>query len=212
MACRTLEASTELSSLQASATQAAPPLGSSEEGGVAPICAEMLRNVVHEMHRFERVITHWPLFGPYLEAAVCVVLRAVLAAVSRQCGMTRVRPGPEAAGGSPFKLRAASPAPGLNCGDMRYARQDAMATTPWDPPHAQTGQERNLPNLLTDVVDALPVQGWQPSLQWRNSTVDLDAGQPPQKCSQWLPARAANGEWLLPLGDASMSRSCLICP
>ncbi|KAF8071059.1 SPBC16D10.01c [Scenedesmus sp. PABB004] len=91
--CRSLEATTELSSLASGATQEAPPLGGSEEGGVAPIAHEMLRHVVNEMHRYERVIAHWPLFGPYLEASLCVVLRAIIAAVSRQCGMTRVRGG-----------------------------------------------------------------------------------------------------------------------
>lgn len=92
--CRSLEATTELSSMASTATAAAPPLGGSEEGGVAPICHEMLRAVVGEMGRYERVITHWPLFGPYLEAALCVVLRSIVAAVSRQCGMTRIRSGP----------------------------------------------------------------------------------------------------------------------
>lgn len=92
--CRSLEATTELSSMASTGTAAAPPLGGSEEGGVAPICHEMLRAIVNEMGRYERVITHWPLFGPYLEAALCVVLRSIVSAVSRQCGMTRVRNGP----------------------------------------------------------------------------------------------------------------------
>lgn len=40
---------------------------------------------------------HWPVFGPYMEAALCAVLRAVIAAVSRQCGMTcRVTAGSDA--------------------------------------------------------------------------------------------------------------------
>lgn len=97
--CRSLEATTELSSIAASATQAAPPLGSSEEGGVSPICHEMLRHVVNEMHRVEAVISHWPQFGPYLEASLCVVLRSIVAAVSQQCGMTRVRQGGNGGGG-----------------------------------------------------------------------------------------------------------------
>jgi hypothetical protein len=104
---------------------------------VAPICVDMLRNVVGEMHRYERVITHWPLFGPYLEAALCVVLRTILAAVSRQCGMMRVRgdegsPAAAAAvmmraassGGrslaSPFKHRSNTPGPPqYSHGDLR---------------------------------------------------------------------------------------------
>ena len=81
----------------------AAPLGASEEGGVAPIAHEMLRHVVNEMHRYERVIMHWPLFGPYLEAALCVALRAVMGAVSRQCGMTRIRNAPESMPSSPVK-------------------------------------------------------------------------------------------------------------
>lgn len=104
-ACRSLEATTELSSMAATGTAAAPPLGSSEEGGVAPICHEMLQAVAAEMSRYERVISHWPLFGPYLEAALCVVLRAIVAAVSRQCGMTRVRGGTDPFGAG--KLAAA---------------------------------------------------------------------------------------------------------
>jgi hypothetical protein len=63
----------------------------------------MLRHVVNEMHRYERVITHWPLFGPYLEASLCVVLRSIIGAVSRQCGMTRVRGGPVDMAGTPGK-------------------------------------------------------------------------------------------------------------
>jgi hypothetical protein len=117
--------------------QEAPPLGGSEEGGVAPICHEMLRHVVNEMHRYERVITHWPLFGPYLEASLCVVLRSIIGAVSRQCGMTRVRGGPvdiyETAGtpgkgvkgNSPFKGTMNNPytaSPGNNS-DYRWARR-----------------------------------------------------------------------------------------
>lgn len=91
---RNLEATTELSAhAHVDATNPATPLGSSEEGGVAPIVHEMLRHVVNEMHRYERVISHWPLFGPYLEAALCVVLRSVIGAVSRQCGMTCIRHG-----------------------------------------------------------------------------------------------------------------------
>lgn len=81
-------------------------MGSSEEGGVAPICHEMLRHIVNELHRYERVISHWPLFGPYLESALCLVLRAIVAAVSRQCGMTCVRGGASDTvlkGGSPYK-------------------------------------------------------------------------------------------------------------
>eukprot|EP00775_Hariotina_reticulata_P004797 gene4797-5047_t len=140
-ACRTLEASTEVSSLSSSATQAAPPLGSSEEGGVAPICVDMLRNVVGEMHRYERVITHWPLFGPYLEAALCVVLRSILAAVSRQCGMMRVRgdeghlAAPSSSGrslASPFKHRSNTPGPQYSHGDLRNSRpHSSMAQWVW---------------------------------------------------------------------------------
>ncbi len=58
---------------------------------MAPLVHEMLRHVAAEMGRYDRVISHWPIFGPYLEAAMCIVLRAVIAAVSRQCGMVQVR-------------------------------------------------------------------------------------------------------------------------
>lgn len=123
--CRSLEATTELSSLAAAATAAAPPLGGSEEGGVAPICHEMLRSVVGEMSRYERVITHWPLFGPYLEAALCVVLRAIVAAVSRQCGMTRVRNGPADGIGMSPAPGSSSPysRPGSSHHQHRYGRR-----------------------------------------------------------------------------------------
>jgi len=91
---RSLEATTELSAVTGlGATQPAAPATGSEEGGVAPIVHEMLRAVVNEMHRYERVICHWPVFGPHLEASLCCVLRSIMAAVSRQCGMTRVRGG-----------------------------------------------------------------------------------------------------------------------
>lgn len=79
----------------------------------------MLRHVVNEMHRYERVVSHWPLFGPYLESALCVVLRAIVASVSRQCGMTCVRGGSAdtmAKGGSPYK------------GSQRYSASSRVAT------------------------------------------------------------------------------------
>jgi hypothetical protein len=66
-------------------------LGGSAEGGVAPLVHEMLQHVFAEMGRYARVIAHWPIFGPYLEAAMCIVLRTIIAAVSRQCGMVQVR-------------------------------------------------------------------------------------------------------------------------
>jgi hypothetical protein len=50
---------------------------------------------------YERVICHWPVFGPHLEASLCCVLRSIMAAVSRQCGMTRVRGGGGGGGGGP---------------------------------------------------------------------------------------------------------------
>lgn len=117
---------------------------------MAPICHEMLRHVVNEMHRYERVITHWPLFGPYLEASLCVVLRSIIGAVSRQCGMTRVRggpvdiydmagtpgKGPAPKGNSPFKgtmnnRYSAAPSSGS---DYRWARwPDACSCAASDP-------------------------------------------------------------------------------
>lgn len=122
--CRNLEATTELSSMTSAATAAAPPLGSSEEGGVAPICHEMLRAVVGEMGRYERVITHWPLFGPYLEATLCVVLRSIVAAVSRQCGMTRVRNAP--ADGMNVPTGSSSPYSRPGSSHHRYGRRSPM--------------------------------------------------------------------------------------
>ena len=50
---------------------------------------------------YERVICHWPVFGPHLEAALCAVLRAIMAAVSRQCGMKLVRGGGGGGGSGP---------------------------------------------------------------------------------------------------------------
>lgn len=124
--CRSLEATTELSSMASAATAAAPPLGGSEEGGVAPICHEMLRAIVSEMGRYERVITHWPLFGPYLEAALCVVLRSIVAAVSRQCGMTRVRNGPGDGMGMPANGSSSPYSRPGSSHHSRYGRRSPM--------------------------------------------------------------------------------------
>eukprot|EP00879_Flechtneria_rotunda_P010355 GHRR01010828.1.p1 GENE.GHRR01010828.1~~GHRR01010828.1.p1 ORF type:complete len:675 (+),score=226.68 GHRR01010828.1:2579-4603(+) len=173
--CRSLEATTELSSLASAATQEAPRLGGSEEGGVAPICHEMLRHVVNEMHTYERVITHWPVFGPYLEASMCVVLRSIIAAVSRQCGMTRVRGGPAETGysngsgkGSPYKLvlnnrYSSSPAPGqngYNGGEFRGSsrHQGNMAQWAWiqdSPRKGSAGISGNTPRVLLMVREAV---------------------------------------------------------
>jgi hypothetical protein len=55
-------------------------------GGAAPIVGAALAAIDREASRYERVIAHWPLFGPYLEAALCAALRAAALAASRQCG------------------------------------------------------------------------------------------------------------------------------
>lgn len=135
--------------------QEAPPLGGSEEGGVAPICHEMLRHVVNEMHRYERVITYWPLFGPYIEAALCVVLRSIIGAVSRQCGMTRVRgaPADTAAGAgsaksSPFKGNV----------NNRYSVASTGSEYRWV---AGYGVERFLACCEGGTASACAVRGWK---------------------------------------------------
>ena len=38
---------------------------------------------------YERIIKHWPLYGPHLEAAMCKVMRTVLAALCRSCSIPR---------------------------------------------------------------------------------------------------------------------------
>eukprot|EP00882_Tetradesmus_deserticola_P004066 GHRQ01004296.1.p1 GENE.GHRQ01004296.1~~GHRQ01004296.1.p1 ORF type:complete len:216 (+),score=34.12 GHRQ01004296.1:380-1027(+) len=159
-------------SLMVCALQEAPPLGTSEEGGVAPICHEMLRHVVNEMHRYERVITHWPLFGPYLEASLCVVLRSIVGAVSRQCGMTRVRGGAVEmyeASGSPTKgatKRSNSPFKGTmnnrysaapSGSDYRWARQPAaqqwcLASRAWLAPERLTNSHSSATNSIRQVL------------------------------------------------------------
>ncbi|WIA31955.1 hypothetical protein OEZ86_002812 [Tetradesmus obliquus] len=170
--CRSLEATTELSSMASTATQEAPPLGGSEEGGVAPICHEMLRHVVNEMHRYERVITHWPLFGPYLEASLCVVLRSIIGAVSRQCGMTRVRggpvdiydmagtpgKGPAPKGNSPFKgtmnnRYSAAPSSGSDYRSNRH--QGSMAQWAWAPDSPRKAGPNGAPRVLLMVREAV---------------------------------------------------------
>ena len=42
-----------------------------------------------EMLKFERVIVYWRRFGPFLEAAICAVVRAVLTAVIKRGGPLR---------------------------------------------------------------------------------------------------------------------------
>jgi hypothetical protein len=154
--CRSVEATTELSSMSSTATAAAPPLGGSEEGGVAPICHEMLRAIVGEMGRYERVITHWPLFGPYLEAALCVVLRSIVAAVSRQCGMTRVRNGPDGMG---MPAGNGSSSPYSRPGSSHHSRYGRRSPVPG------SRQQHGSP---VSTASAAPTPGLSAQWAWTN--------------------------------------------
>lgn len=51
----------------------------------------MLQNIQTEIQRYERLVNYWPVYAPMLEEAVCAVLRAVTAAVTRQCGIMPAR-------------------------------------------------------------------------------------------------------------------------
>lgn len=171
--CRNLEATTELSSMTSAATAAAPPLGSSEEGGVAPICHEMLRAVVGEMGRYERVITHWPLFGPYLEAALCVVLRSIVAAVSRQCGMTRVRNAPTDGMNGPTGSSSPYSQPGSS--HHRYGRRSPM------PGSRQQQQQHHGSPVSIASAAANPGQSAQWAWTNNDSPTRMGRGQGPPR-------------------------------
>ncbi|KAA6421600.1 MAG: hypothetical protein FRX49_08543 [Trebouxia sp. A1-2] len=60
-------------------------------GVIAPFLIEMLQNIQTEIQRYERLVNYWPVYAPMLEEAVCAVLRAVTAAVTRQCGIMPAR-------------------------------------------------------------------------------------------------------------------------
>ena len=56
-------------------------------GLTAPLMIEMLQQTQTEIQRYERVVNCWPVYAPKLEEAICTVLRAVTAAITRQCGL-----------------------------------------------------------------------------------------------------------------------------
>ena len=60
-------------------------------GVMAPLLVEMLQNIQTEVQRYERLVNYWPVYAPMLEEAVCAVLRAATAAVTRQCGVMPAR-------------------------------------------------------------------------------------------------------------------------
>ena len=64
----------------------------SGHGVMAPLLAEMLHSIQTEFQRYERIVNYWPVYAPMLEAAICTVLRAVTAAITRQCGLMPSRP------------------------------------------------------------------------------------------------------------------------
>ena len=47
----------------------------------------MLHSIGTESQRFERIVNYWPVYAPQLEGAICTLLRAVTAAITRQCGL-----------------------------------------------------------------------------------------------------------------------------
>lgn len=60
---------------------------------VAPLVEEMLSAIEGEMGRYERIITHWSVYGPDLEKCVTSALRDTTIAVSRQCGLINTKVG-----------------------------------------------------------------------------------------------------------------------
>lgn len=58
---------------------------------MAPLLVDMLQNIQTEVQRYERLVNYWPVYAPMLEEAVCAVLHAATAAVTRQCGVMPAR-------------------------------------------------------------------------------------------------------------------------
>ena len=58
----------------------------------------MLQNIQTEIQRYERLVNYWPVYAPMLEEAVCNVLRAVTASITRRCGLMPARKQIAAAG------------------------------------------------------------------------------------------------------------------
>ena len=56
-------------------------------GAIAPLLVEMLHSIGTEFQRYERIVNYWPVYAPQLEGAMCTLLRAVTAAITRQCGL-----------------------------------------------------------------------------------------------------------------------------
>ncbi|GMH43665.1 hypothetical protein BSKO_11587 [Bryopsis sp. KO-2023] len=63
------------------------PEGRSENPyALSPIIAEMIKVLRDQMAKFKHIVIYWPAMGPFLERAISSVLRAAVAAVSKQCG------------------------------------------------------------------------------------------------------------------------------
>ena len=60
-------------------------------GITAPLLGEMLHSIETEIQRYERLVNYWPVYAPMLEEAICCMLRAVTAAITRQCGLMPAR-------------------------------------------------------------------------------------------------------------------------
>lgn len=80
---------------------------------VAPLVENMLAGVEAEMGRYRRIVSHWPMHGMALEAALVATLREVTSAASRQCGLVQTKEETVATGpqgqvpeGSPVRRRA----------------------------------------------------------------------------------------------------------
>ncbi|GMH43636.1 hypothetical protein BSKO_11558 [Bryopsis sp. KO-2023] len=60
------------------------------ENGLSPMIVEMIKLLEDQLAKFERIVVYWHALGPFLEKAISSVVRASLAAVSKQCGMVYV--------------------------------------------------------------------------------------------------------------------------
>ncbi|CAD7699455.1 unnamed protein product [Ostreobium quekettii] len=58
-------------------------------GDSATVAAETMRSIEEEMVKFERVVVYWHKFGPFLETAICAVVRAVLTTIITRAGISR---------------------------------------------------------------------------------------------------------------------------
>lgn len=56
---------------------------------VSPIVNNMQQRIKAEAERYERVVSHWPMFGSMLEAVMSAALRETITAVCKQCGLVQ---------------------------------------------------------------------------------------------------------------------------